>query len=40
MTRRVTEGYITKDFGLIDKANDKVMKLFRKAAKKAENPKN
>ena len=37
-TRRVTEGYITKDFGLIDKANEKVIELFRKAAKKAENP--
>lgn len=35
-TKRVTEGYITKDFGLIDKANDKVITLFRKAAKKAE----
>lgn len=36
MTRRVTEGYIKKDFGLIDKANDKVLGLFREAAKKAE----
>ncbi len=32
--RRVTEGYITKDFSLIDKANDKVVEKYREIVRK------
>lgn len=34
-SRKVTEGYITKDFSLIDKANEKVLKRYRKALEKS-----
>jgi len=36
--KKVTEGYITKDYSLIDKANEKVAELFRKTAIIKQNP--
>lgn len=36
--RKVTEGYITKDYSLIDKANEKIVELYRETAKIAQNP--
>ena len=33
--KKVTEGYITKDFALIDKANEKVIEEYREIAQKA-----